>query len=311
MNGLGERLAALPAELTGEKESADYASRLWMLLGEQAVRYTMGESTSIPEETALELLESIVYTLDFAAERSGLGRREALRGELGALLAQGQKLLFEESRSVKRLWQRVRSCAMRVENVYYASTLKDAGAYFARYDPTLFAHRVCADLDYPLMEPVPDTIKGMSYMRVYFERLNIENRIVNAFDPALVDRLLCACVPEYKNAFFNICSLTLANAAGLSILRKDPRRLDISEEERELLAEILERAPENDIRPMLKGAAERLCRDIGRDAPAIIEYAERALEDMRPRILEALHAGDLSGIFVSFLPEGVGTGTPI
>ena len=304
LNELSEAFSALPEGGVAE-EGQDYPARLWKLLSEQTERYTMKDSSSVPVETAEELLRSICYTLDFALEKKGLERSALAGADLDALLREGQALLLEEMRTVRRLWQRARSCAVRVENVYYRATLEDVAPYFSRYDHEFFAHRCCADLDYPLLEPVPETLLGLSYMRVYFERFNMENRLFNAFDARIAERLLCAAVPEHKNAFFNLCEPLLTNAAGLAILRKDVRGLDISQEERELLCEIFACAPGKGLRPILRGAAERLCREIGRDGEEMTAYVTSAMENLRPRLESALAQGDVSHIFISFLPENM------
>ena len=49
-------------------EQAEVRVRLYALLTEQARRYTLGESTSVPVELAEELLRSLCFTLGLSPE---------------------------------------------------------------------------------------------------------------------------------------------------------------------------------------------------------------------------------------------------
>lgn len=73
---------------TGE-ETQRFLEKLWQLLAKQTERYTMGDSTSVPTETAQELLASICYTLQFEMAQSGFTPRDLLNSDLYAVLKDG------------------------------------------------------------------------------------------------------------------------------------------------------------------------------------------------------------------------------
>lgn len=64
-------LVSLIQPLT-ETEANQLLEKLWCLLAKRTERYTMGDSTSVPVETAQELLASICFTLQFEMEVSRL-----------------------------------------------------------------------------------------------------------------------------------------------------------------------------------------------------------------------------------------------
>ena len=75
----------LTAPLTGEEALACQA-RLWQLLVRQAERYTMGESTSVCQETAQALLTSLRLSLEAYFREQGLPHRVLLTGDPEQLL---------------------------------------------------------------------------------------------------------------------------------------------------------------------------------------------------------------------------------
>ncbi|HPE16861.1 MAG TPA: DUF6179 domain-containing protein, partial [Oscillospiraceae bacterium] len=171
---------ALPGGGLGEEELFALQAKLLPLLAERAARYTMNESSSVPAETAGELLTSVCFLIGLALLKSGLAALPP-DADFGRLFALGLQTAQEEIERGKRLWQAACLGAPQVQNIAYRDTLKGIGRFWKRYDHRFFAHRIPCDIDYPLCRAVPDTLFGVSYVNEYLRRVIWENALVRAF----------------------------------------------------------------------------------------------------------------------------------
>lgn len=149
-----------------EEETRRFLEKLWQLLAKQTERYTMGDSTSVPTETAQELLASICYTLQFEMAQSGRTPRELLKSDLYAAFQDGQAHLRAKVAGTKRLWEL--ACTQTQADV---DTLKWIGCFFKKYDLYFFAHRTPWDMGYPLQPRVAEQLKGISYVESYLREM--------------------------------------------------------------------------------------------------------------------------------------------
>lgn len=78
--------------------------------------YTMGESSSIPRETAEELLRSLCYTLRIGGDAAPERLRELLDGDLSQAYEKGVRLLEIKREVGRRLWQAVCLSASGLKN---------------------------------------------------------------------------------------------------------------------------------------------------------------------------------------------------
>ncbi len=302
-NGLmtGENHNGLLADLTlSESEQEKLIGRLWELLKTQAGKYNGIDSTSMTVEKAQEILESMLYTISVAAE-NGAAKEEILNGHLSLLLDRGRELLKEKQKAVKVEWKLLCRELPRIPNVYFLSTMENLGLFFDSYDIYFAAHHTSESIDYWPLCPVPETIKGISYIEEYIRRIQIENDFLNCFEREDVISLCEKYVPDYREALFNLCEPVLTNSIGLSLIGKAVRGLHISSEHREDIYDRMIGKTEDQICDMIKEAVLSVCRQIGMSAENETDYLVSAAAGMPVRVREALKHGDLSGIFLSFL----------
>ena len=227
----------LSRRLTAEEQER-LTYRLMALLAKQAERYTAGESSSIAADTAQELLESLQYTLFVAAGETD-GNERLLNVDLTDLTELGREKLRQGLEHTKRLWEAVCRTAPDIENLYYADTLRGIGDYLKRYDLIFFAHMKPPCIDYPLLSPVDESLQGITYTREYLRRLLAENLLLSRLDAKAVQRVLRAMGMNKNDAYLNLCEQPLTNAVGLSLLKKDVRKIGINDAERKKITGLL------------------------------------------------------------------------
>ena len=289
---------AAPDALSDE-ERITVQMKLWQFLGRQTQLYTFGDSSSIPVETAQELLESICFTLDAYVKAFGSAPKLLVTEKLDALFEGGLKIIEAKIGEGKRLWQAACLSAPDIENISFRDTLRSIGGFWKRYDHRFLAHQIPCDIDYQLCRPVSENDQGVAYVNEYLRRVLTENGILRLFDRDLVVRLLERYCPDYKELLINLCEPVIVNAVGLALIDECPLALQISDADGSNLVELFEHLSESEARLALMEAARRFCDQAGITDGFTHEYVARTAADLYPRISAVLPSGDLSGIFIS------------
>lgn len=293
-----ERASGLAAGLSfSPEQQQQFLAMLWALLKQQAEKYCGMDSTSLPVETAQELLASLTYTLSEAARADGLSAAALLQSDLAAVLARGQQLLAARRETARRAWNALCLAAPRIRNAYYVDTLKNLGLFFDRYDLYYAAHQIPCSIDYPLLAPVPEQFKGVSYIEAYLRQVGAENRLVNCFAPGAVRSLLQAVDPAYPENYRNLCEPVLTHALGCTLLGAEPRALALSQADVRRLAQLFRGKPQAELAAMLRTAASSLLQSLGFDAGGAACFAQ-AVTSLAVRAELAAQAGHLTNIFV-------------
>lgn len=289
--------ASAPQGLTPEEAEA-LRGELHALLAAKARAYTLGDSTSLPRETAGELLASLLYTLGVNPNAPET-YRPLLGADIHALYDTCLHRLEERTGRAKALAAELCLTAPDIGCAALASTLSGIARALPAYDTRFFAHRIPGEIDYQLISPVPDALLGIDYTLEYMTRLQAELRFLSRFPLHRALSLLDGMSSRWRELVCNLCAPVATNALGLALLGDDPRRLHLSQARR---AELLER-----LRPCGPGqlpAALNSARRALRESLALTEAEDALLaalcEDLAPRLRCAVQKGDLSHVFFSF-----------
>ena len=264
---------------------------LWRLLARQAELYTMGESTSLRQETVRELGQSVRFCLELALERRGLSAPP--QGvSLETLFQEGQQAELRLTAQARELYLQVQATAPPVNNVFYWDTLSQLGRFFRRYDPYFFARTIPCSMDYPLCRPVEEPLQGVSFIHAYLRRLLTENQLCGAFPRQSLLQLgkLGRRLP------LNLCEAVLTSALGLVLVGEDPSSLTVTDCHRAKLISSLGNFRSDQLRPALEEAGRFICRALGdpEGADGCLKAVTAALE---PRLAASLKAGAVQGVF--------------
>ncbi len=240
-------------------------------------RHMQGD-TSISQELARELLDSIRYTL-------GNGKA---KDNLAQSFAAGQTVVRNKLQQANRLLALVEASWDRF-NLWLWDTIGILRRFLQEYDPAHLAHRQPVFLPYPLLcnEVMGE---GMDYVLGYLQCIWTENRILAAFDHDAVLALVDCLPPDYWAGPQNSCEQLLCNALGRILLGLPLYDLLIPLEKLEELGERITQA-------QLEAAAHTLCKQLNLLLPAA-DYALRGLKSMFPRMRIAATADNLSAVFL-------------
>ena len=271
---------------------------LWQVLAKQVALYTMGESSSLPEYDAHRLLASACFVMgidpDDPQPDAALVRQIADEGP-EAVFERAVARVEREAARTEVLWRDVCLGTPLLESIALKDTLESLRGFPSRYVPRFFAHEVPADIDYPLAQPVPESLQGVDYVNAYLERLLIENRFLQQFDVARCRRLLRAVHPQYGELILNLFEPVAANAVGCVLAGCDVRSLQLDEAGYARIAEGLAGSAPHALARKLEDAANAVCAELAVDDGAARAYVRRLAGQLAPRVATALRCRSLEG----------------
>ena len=245
-----------------EEEQQRFLAKLWELLRWQAGRYNGTDSTSMPIEKAQELLASLMYTLSVAVreENKNVAPEDLLQSDFRKVLKRGQSILERRKKEGEAAWNALCLEAPQINNVFYVSTIRNLGLFFKRYDIFYAAHEIPCSIDYPLLDPVPEDLQGISFIEEYIRRVRIESRLINHCPLGAVLCLLKNTTGNIREDYLNLCGPVLTNALGRCLLGYDLGSLELSRDD---VARLDQRffagRTKEEILTLLTKAAEDLC----------------------------------------------------
>lgn len=277
-------------------EELELQARLWQALTKKAALYTSGRSTSLHENTARALLASIQFSLELYFSEQGLSFTAVLTQDIDDLLSAAEATVARAVKRVSFQYERACRCAFQDESLTLMATLRGIRPFFRQYDHRFFAAECPCDIDYPLACPVPDTLQGVVYLRVWLDCLLTEDTFLRRFPPRSVRRVLAAVEPEHRALPVNLYDITAAAALGVTLAEGDLSALIPTPlEYRNLTARFHQCSPE-ECRQDLRQAADTLGRRLGLNA-ADAAYLCKTAENLAPRLTAAGQAGDLRNLF--------------
>lgn len=279
----------------GESEQSEAAQALLRLVTRRAALYTMGDSSSIREETARELMQSVSFTLKLA----GCDINMLAGGDAEQLFAAGLRELEELIERGKTLWRAAKAADAGLKNRSCAETLDSIGEGFAQYNYRYLAHIFPCSIDYQLAVPVSEELLGIEYINEYLRRIVAEGLLMKSFPKENIVRLLETYCGDYRAQIINMCEPIIANATALIMLSGDVGSLSVSQGGRKRLALLLEPLSAKEMAKELSEAARELCRMLKLNDGFTVEYAAKSAANLAPRIRAALPGGELAGVFLT------------
>lgn len=181
-------------------------------------RYGLGQGSSVPSETAGELLRGLLYCME-----------QAPAMDPGEALTAGQVVLLGRRDQAAELCRLVCATAPEPENRCRWDTVSLLTRWIDGYDYEFLPHRIPPLLDYPLLIPVPEQLRGIDYVLCYVNCLWLENQILGTL-PAPPDHWEVR-IPDYYGLPLNQCEQPLVNALGRWLLGRSPDSLAITPED--------------------------------------------------------------------------------
>ena len=258
---------------------------LYLLLDERIRRYTMGDSTSVPVDTARRLLESILYCLDlnrrFPAQDVPQDAPLHVRWRAG--VDQAKRIAAR----AKLLLKQTQRTPPPLVNTAYCDTLEALPAFFAGYDAEFFAQEIPCSFDYPLCQPVLESLLGAEYILEYLRKILAENTLLRAFSQDALRALYVRYYVDYADLLVNLCLPAAEMATLCAFAHRPVRELSISGAEMAEISAALTRAGEEDARASFRSAADCALAELNLHGEYSLALMRQTADDLWVRIRAA------------------------
>ncbi len=275
-------------------------AELWQVMERQIALYTNLDSSSVPEKTAVELLESVLFCVAAAYKEAAArgGVPPACEGQapaggacpdvpLAAWLLAGQRVLYQRQQAGLALQKRARATSLPLQNPMYRDALAGTKQFFTWYDIRFMAHQIPCDIDYPPALPVSEALKGIDYISQYLRQRVWEDAFCSAFPLSRVLAVLARFSPYWQAMPYNLFEPVFASALGGALLGRQAPSLCRTGEERRALWAALQPLTKPQLAARLAKATATLCNQLHIWGSAQRAYYSACAATLPARILVA------------------------
>jgi len=272
------------------------------LLAYKTERYNQGDSSSIRIEDAENIMISNLYTIGIWL-KSFQSVDDAIK-ELKETTARdiynhGRNKIDNLLRSTKHVHKMVIQNMIRTENHTYSSTVVDGiKGFFKIYNPDFEAQEIHITADYPLCNHV-DNLVGIEFIQKYLESIYYENMFCSYFSTDNIHHMFCGYDIGYKDLVINIFEQVLATAIGCKLAGIEAVNLNISEDQINILHDLLCNKSKEDIEEMILKSNEKLQEELSINSIPLKQYMKKSLSSIISVVCHAVKANTLKKVFIA------------
>lgn len=299
--------AAVRLQLISSEELAVIQKSMLKLLYEIADDYCAGESTSISNDEAVCLMESIVYTVDQVLRECDTPEQalNILKHDgISELYESGYEIIEKKLASSGELYRKITDNLFVTPNKFYRSTVVDGIAgFFKLYRPRFLAGETHITADYIPAAGRPAST-GIEFIFEYLKRIYAENLFLVKFDQTAVHWLMCGLTPDYINSPCSIFLYVFITSIGLSLLSKPILELDLTKSDVEKLRRIFQGKNRKEALETINAQIKHIAIELEiENAAEIRDYMSLCLPIAASEIIEAVRNNTADKVFLIPLYE--------
>lgn len=292
---LGE---ALRTDRISENEADRIRLDILALLSERIWEYTSHKSYSVRQETAENIFESLLFTLDTRLDE--YSPEDALQ----LLETASIKQLFDAGlEKIKTALEEAKIAHSNLIAVPLTGILalqdtakKAIPMFFSAYDPEFAAHEIPAGIDYPLLADIRDR-KGVFYIKLYIERLLCEEEFCSCFEPALLRKILRQVGQQYGDDYrlmlMNAAQIALNGAVGAVMAHKSALHPLLTAAECALLQQSLSVLPPDGFLKLTRQVLQSALAELEVTDPEALQYLSSYAGALAPALKNAIELDTL------------------
>jgi hypothetical protein len=178
-------------------------------------------------------------------------------------------------------------------NIAYRDTIEALPSFFAGYDADFFPQEIPCSFDYPLCQPVSESLLGAEYMLDYLRRLLAENTLLRALSPEALRALYARYYVDYFDLLVNLY-LPAAEMVSLCALANEPVfALLLSPEMLANVSRLLSGSEENEARRRMDDAAARALEALCLRGALQLHALQKTAQDLLVRLRAARNADEI------------------
>ncbi len=275
-----------------------------LIFKELVIRYTKGESSSIKEDNAINILNSIYYSINaYIQNYGGQNRCYTLIYEIDVkfIYKEGVELVKKHTEECREFYKNIKENKLNIPLEIYNDTIDNLGDFFNNYDEIFAAYDIPCSVDYPLMFDNMN-LTGIFYIKQYLEKLKIETDFCNFFKQSSIRKVLRDYGKKYKiniiKSPINVFQVLLDQSIFVILCGNNEITLEISPHDREVMKRSLLEKNREELKSILKEIFKGVIVKFNIRDKKLIEYIKRYKSSFIVRFLNAYDNGNLSNMII-------------
>lgn len=272
------------------------------ILKEKIRYYTKDESSSVKVEVAERIMLSIYYTLGLFLKKIGSIKEAVVlikNKGIRYLFNNGEKILKARVDECSKLLKYIQETKIMTKNYAYIDSV-DYGIplFFKDYDIDYGSHETVGSIDYPLANDEMKLV-GIEYIEEYLRKIALENKFCSFFDILEIEALLKGFKKNSNEMLINIFQLVLTNYLGCILLGKIGKSLEITEQDRKYLKNIINKESHEEFEKIILMAAKKACEELVIEDINLIKYINNTVFKIILEIKNNIKTNTLENVFIT------------
>lgn len=257
------------------------------IVAKMAEKYTSKESSSIPYDTAQQLMEAVIYCVDECEkkEKNTLVASNMISAQ--QMYETGLRLVEEKTKKALDLYNEMMNGFSGYGNeCLYDTVVKGFPEFFKWYDCQFGPQDTILTLDYPILVDLSG-YTGIDRIYEYLFCIKMEQQFLRKFSPETVIRILSSYNSDYRRMIDNISEIVLTDVILHFLSGKQMSETDYKPEESKRLRDRLRKENLSDLRSKLQAVLEEMIREYYENDRELIGYLSKAIDNISVRIKNA------------------------
>lgn len=286
-----------------KEELLNAQEELASLLKELIIKYTGKLCSSVKEDTAIKLLNSIMYSINafdnYDHKKNSLLKTDMSLKEKYEAGFEIVKIDFEES---KMLFDEIKASKLGIPLAAYNDTIDEALPGFFKYYDVLFAAQDnMTTFDYPILFN-DMSLTGIFYVKQYLEKLNTETMFCNLFKSSRIRKILKDYGKKYHvdyiNTPFNVFEVIINQCIFSVLTGKFSYALNVSKHQLENINNKLHGKDKNQITLIIDKAFEILISLLNIKDLNLLDYINKYKPVFENRFINIYESGYLINMVI-------------
>lgn len=252
---------------------------LLLIVAKLTDKYTSKESSSIPFETARQLMEAAIYCINHgenlqiksnSAEEGIIDNRKLISAENA--YEYGYHWIIEKVKQLNVQYSILLSYFNSYRNqAYYDTIVKGMPAFFLYYDVKFAPQNHILTLDYPTLRFIED-VQGVDAIERYLDYTQYEQMFLKEFPEEYILKTLEFYHADYEELLINVCSVVLRNVLVCMWIEKPIFGNGFTKKEVDYIGDIIRESSLLDTEDVLNNLLQKLIKHGYKDNQKLLEY---------------------------------------
>lgn len=277
-----------------------------VILKELIIKYTKGESSSIKEDTAVNILNSIYYSINAYIrnpENSESDSSLVPENDIVKMYKEGLEIIEKSFKKCKALYEEIKDSKLDIPLEIYNDTIDIAlPDFFKNYDIIFAAQDTTSSMDYPLAFD-DMSITGIFYIKQYLEKLKIENRFCSFFSQASIRKILRNYGKKYRiniiKSPINVFEILVDQSVFVDLSGNNKKILTIFSGQFQEINKNLSGKNRNEVLSLINEAFIKMAAKFNINDLKLIDYINKYKDSFTIRFLNAYESGNLLNMIIT------------